>query len=470
MPQKKVYQIRPSGWQNPKEEWRRMSPVDYGTYWWMNWICIFQVHNDADKPEFLINFKAGLEATLGQCRHAAGTFERNKFGDFSIVTRPNSTATFVELWLDRPNDTETCIPFKEWKEHHNFASESLMSNPSSLVVFPSSSPASPDIPGSPQPTMAFQLTFIRGGAIFGLSSHHWFMDALGCGSFINQLAANCAAVAYKTVPPAFDENLMDRSRFIGPSLPENDLVDVSPPPALHTKRLPYAYLLFRLPHSKAAELKMLATPTDGSRISTYDAVVAYLWRINSKNRASIYKPTLWSKAIFGEPVNMRNKNYQGIMACGSLSLFQKKPLKLSEVISKAPLPKVASFIRTITDSVDAKTLEKHIVKNRRARDKVKLHKTLDWLPPMSLVLTDWRGVGVCGRDFGVGRCVALRAPSDDVVANLVILYPLRQVEDSPDHGWEIVLPFEEAHVYSLLSDPDLKRFFTFCGYEAHAAE
>jgi hypothetical protein len=65
------------------------------------------------------------------------------------------------------------------------------------------------------------------------------------------------------------------------------------------------------------------------------------------------------------------------MACGALSLLQKRPLTLAEVISKVPLSRVASFIRAITDSVDSNTLEKQMAKNARARDKLKLHKTLD---------------------------------------------------------------------------------------------
>lgn len=87
---------------------------------------------------------------------------------------------------------------------------------------------------------------------------------------------------------------------------------------------------------------------------------------------------------------------------------------------------------------------------------------------MSFVLTDWRGADVCGLDFGVGRCVALRSPADEVVGNLVLLYPRRKVEGDPDHGWEIVLPFEEQHTDMLVNDPDLRQFLEFCGFEAHA--
>lgn len=69
--------------------------------------------------------------------------------------------------------------------------------------------------------------------------------------------------------------------------------------------------------------------------------------------------------------------YQGIFACGAISLFQKKPLTLGQVMSEVPLSRVASFIRAITNSVDSAAMEKQVDKNRRARDKLKLHKTLD---------------------------------------------------------------------------------------------
>lgn len=183
------------------------------------------------------------------------------------------------------------------------------------------------------------------------------------------------------------------------------------------------------------------------------------------------------------------------MACGAISLFQKRPLRLGQVISTVPLSRVALFIRSITNMVTPELMEKQVKTNRLARDKLKLHKTLDvrislhrvhviylpadsltnplgpkFLPPMSFVLTDWRGASVCDLDFGCGRSVALRSPVDSIVGNLMILYPLRKADDDPDHGWEIVLPFEAEHVEMLINDPDLGKYFEFCGYEAHAAE
>lgn len=76
---------------------------------------------------------------------------------------------------------------------------------------------------------------------------------------------------------------------------------------------------------------------------------------------------------------------------------------------------------------------------------------------------------MCGLDFGFSKSVALRSPADEVVGNLIILYPRRKDEEDPDRGWEIVLPFEEEHVDMLINDPELNQFMAFCGYEAKAA-
>ena len=87
---------------------------------------------------------------------------------------------------------------------------------------------------------------------------------------------------------------------------------------------------------------------------------------------------------------------------------------------------------------------------------------------MSLALTDWRGADICGLDFGFGRSTAVRSPADEVIGNLLLLYPQRVPEENPDHGWDIALPFEEEHVDKLIADVDLAHYFQFCGYEAYA--
>jgi hypothetical protein len=60
------------------------------------------------------------------------------------------------------------------------------------------------------------------------------------------------------------------------------------------------FLLFHLPKSRAAELKKMATPEDGSYwISSYDAYATYIWRMLSKHRAKLFKPDMTGNLVWG---------------------------------------------------------------------------------------------------------------------------------------------------------------------------
>jgi hypothetical protein len=160
--------------------------------------------------------------------------------------------------------------------------------------------------------------------------------------------------------------------------------------------------------------------------------------------------------------------YQGNVLCGGLSQHQTNPLTLAEVISEAPLPRIAAFMRTITTSVTEETLEKTLAKVAPIRDKSNLDIPLDSLPPMSLTTTDWREAKMCDNDFGIGRPMAWRNLSDTVVENQMILYPPHNGNGNIQQGLEVVIPFETHAVDMLLEDADMKRFFEFRGFEVAA--
>lgn len=148
--------------------------------------------------------------------------------------------------------------------------------------------------------------------------------------------------------------------------------------------------------------------------------------------------------------------------------MQKEPLTLADVISEAPLSKLASFIRKITNDVTADALDKSIARVAPVRDKSKVQIRLDSLPPMSLAVTDWRDIDICEADFGFGRPAALRQMCENVVDNLLIIYPRRTATDVEDLGLELVVPFETHAVQRLIDDEDVKKFLTFVGFEAGA--
>ncbi|KAI5862016.1 transferase family-domain-containing protein [Durotheca rogersii] len=469
-----TFQIRPSGPQAEQEEAFRLSPLDLiVTQNYSTWALIFKLES-ADTAAIAETFKRALAATLGQCRHFVGTVEKGEGGSFSIVKKPDSTARFDVKWLDGPGDD---FPSFAELERAKFSSQSL--GDPGLLTIEGMSMASKRPPGTSPEVSGFQLTFIPGGMIFNVHKHHAVCDVTGTTSLVHQIADHCYSIRHGTPPPAWDEAFMDRSRFIPPPVDPKDQVQPPPPPPRHPDWLPCSWLLFHLPQSRVAELKQLAAPGDGTQISTYDALTAFLWRVMMRNRAQIYLPDLSLPAVFLESVNMRGRltpkvseRYQGNLLCGGLSQLQEKQLTLGEVISEVPLPRLAAYIRQITAGVDARTLEGFLAAMTPVADVSAMHSRLDIFPPMSLAVTDWRRATMCARDFGFGRPAAAKQIADVVYENMMMIYPQRPApEDSAaaaDQGLEVVIPFETHAVDLLIQDPDMQKYFEFVGYEAGA--
>ncbi|KAK5659473.1 hypothetical protein OQA88_674 [Cercophora sp. LCS_1] len=469
MARKEAISVRPSNWRQLQEEQTRLSPLDFViTQHYNNYALIFKLDEDLDKSVIVDIFVRGLEATLSQCRHIAGTVGKNSHGDFSIISTADSAVPVVVQWCD---GSESGFPCYSDIEKMHFVSGAL-GDPAKFTIpgMTMSSNASPDIK---PPVAGFQLTFIPGGMILAVHIHHFAMDVTGTSALVHQLASHCYSIAHETEPPAWDKALVDRSRFIPPRPAKEALIDPPEPPQRHPDWLPCSWLLFDISPSKLGELKRLATPTDGTWISTYDAVAAFLWRVVSKNREPFYNPDLSAPALFGESVNMRSRvdppvpaRYQGNLQCGGLSFLQKRQLTLAEVISGADLSDIAAYIRRITNDVTQETLEATIATAAKARDASNLHFRQNSIPPMSLIVTDWRKVDMGDADFGFGKPVAVRQFCDEVSENLITIYPRRKAQGDDDSGLEVVVPFERHAVDKLLEDPQMNIFFTCRGFEA----
>ncbi|KAE9364957.1 hypothetical protein N431DRAFT_352846 [Stipitochalara longipes BDJ] len=300
MGRKETFSLQPLGLENFAEEWFRLSALDivippnYNTY-----AIIFKLDR-TEEAVIVETFKRGIEATLAQCRHMVGTVERNEYGDYSIVKKRDSTVKFVVQWLNGPEDD---YPSYSDLESADFTCAAL-GDPEILGIEGMPKACHPD--NSPV-MVGFQLNFIREGLIFTIHVHHFGLDMMGTTSLVAQIADNCYSIQNGTPPPSWDEALMDRSRFFAPYVAAEELIDSMPTPERHPDWLPCSWLLFHLQPSKSAELKQLATPQDGTWISTYDALTALLWRVIARNRAKIYHPDLSEPAIFGEAINMRSR-------------------------------------------------------------------------------------------------------------------------------------------------------------------
>ncbi|OTA57487.1 acyltransferase [Hypoxylon sp. EC38] len=476
MPKKEEYRLRPYGWENdPEQESIRLSTLDYlAACVYNNYALFFKLDDGADKAKIAEVIKEGLERTLAQARHLVGTIEKNEYGDHSFVKKKDSTVGFIVQYLDSPEDN---FPSFSELEAAHFASSKLGDRIPLLSWNGLTYGERPECHPDASPFIsAFQANFIPGGLILNMHSHHYANDVMGWASLAHQLADNCASIVKKTPAPGWDMEAVKHTRFIAPEVSEDKKVDGPPAPSRYPHP-PSAALLLHLPKSKAAELKKLATPTDGSWISTYDAFAAFLWRHLSKQRATIYNPDPKESSLWGEAINMRSRldppvpeRIQRNVFFASLSATAPTKLTNAEVISEAPLWRLASYIRGLTNAMTNEALAKALESVAPIRDKTSLFIRIDSFPPLTIIMTDWRDTKITDADFGFAQPKAFRHLfANKIDEGLVIIYPPRATAN-PDEGCEFMIPFEKQLVRKLMDDPEFSQFFELRGYETTSVE
>ncbi|KAI1774509.1 acyltransferase [Hypoxylon cercidicola] len=476
MPKIEEYRLHPTGWENdPEQESFRLSALDYlAACTYNNYALFFKLDEGADKTKIAAALKEGLERTLAQARHLVGTIEKNEHGDHSFVKKKDSTVGFIVQHLDLPEDN--FISFSELEEAQ-FVSSKLGDKIPVLSWHGLTYGERPECHPDASPFVsAFQANFIPGGLIFNMHHHHYANDVMGWASFAHQLADNCASIVKGTPAPAWDMECVHHTRFIAPEVAEEAKVDGPPAPTRYPHP-PSAALLIHLPKSKAAELKKLASPTDGSWISTYDAFSAYLWRYLSKHRATLYNSPPDESSLWGEAVNMRprlsprepERIQRNVFYASLTATAPTKPTN-AEVISDWPLSKLASYIRGLTNSTTEETLGAALKAVAPIRDKTSLFIRIDSFPPLTIIMTDWRDTKICDANFGFSKPKAFRhlfaAKIDE---GLAIVYPPRD-SGNPDEGCEFMIPFEHQLVRQLMDDPEFNKYFEFRGYETKLVE
>lgn len=480
MPKTVEYQLRPLGWENdPEEERIRFSSLDYlAACTYNSWAIFLRLKDDSEetKAKTVDVLKAGLERTLSQCRHLAGTIEKNAGDDdHSFVKRRETTVKFVVKYFSASDD----VPSVSDLEAANFASTRL-GDTTRFVVDGMSYGEKPEYLPSAHPVVsAFQANFIPGGGlIFVTNSHHYSCDVMGWANFIHQLAENSYAVAHNTTPPAWDPANLDATRFTAVDFPSVSKVDGPTPPDRHPLLREHVSLLFHLPPAKAAELKKLATPPSGdiSWISTYDAFAAFLWRVLTRHRAVPYESTPDTVPLFIEAVNMRRRTDPPVAPRQQRNLFwaaasatsPPPQLSLQEITSQeteTPLSALASKIRTMTNSINQSALDQALAMLAPVRDKTCLFTRVNSFPPLTLCVTDWRESNICTADFGVGEVLGFRHFFDTVTEGLIVVYPPRKGKGDGQEGCEFVVTIEKEVVDAVLKDEELGRFFEFRGWE-----
>lgn len=475
MPEEDIFQIYPSNWENdPEEERFSFSTLDYLSVCTYNNYALFFRVDDADKPRVVETLKAGLARTLSQVRHICGTIEKDPSGGYSFVKKKDSNVRFVVQWLDSPKDSAAYPSFDDIAKA-NFCTSAL-GDLSCWSVPPMTYGEKPEAHPDCSPVVAaYKANFIRGGLVFIMHHHHYSNDVMGWAGLTHQLAENCYAIVNQTPFPSWDPACLDLSRLTKPDVPEESKVDGPPAPQRHPGHLPAEMLLFHLPKSKAAELKKLATPTDGSWISTYDAFSAFMWRTVTRLRAPTFKPDPSAPLLWIEAVDMRRRMHspkvparlqRNVMTGAMSSTAPVTAPTAAEVISEWPLPKLASYVRQLTNSITQEGLDQMLDIVAAVRDKSALNLRIDSHPPMSWLQTDHRDANITGADFGFAKPLTYRHLIDRLTNGVTIIYPSRDPSPESDEGPEFSISYETGLKEALIKDPKWNKYFEYRGVDA----
>jgi hypothetical protein len=477
MPRQEVHQLRPFGWENdPEEERFKVTTLDYLTACTYNNYALFFRLDNADKEKAAATLKEGLERTLSQARHYVGTIEKDAEGGHSFVKKKDSTVRFVVQWLDTPEDGAK-YPSIDDIERTNYSAVTL-GDLETWSVPPMTYGEKPEAHPDNHPVVsAFKANFVRGGLVFNMHHHHYTNDVMGWSGFTHQLAENCRAALTKTAFPTWDPVCLDLSRLIKKEVPEEVKVDGPPQPERHPDHTVGQSLLFHLPKSKAAELKKLAAPTDGSWISTYDAFSAFIWRTVTRLRAPVFKPEPSSHIFWAEAIDMRRRMHspkvhpriQHNVMFAALSNTSPVPQLTADEILHAPLSKLASYIRQMTDSVTQENLDKTLDMVAMVRDKTSLNIRIDSHPPMSILQTDHRDANIVAADFGFAKPLTYRHLLDRVTEGVIIIYPTRNNDAASDEGPEFSIAYEKHLAQDLINDAEFNKYFEYRGVDAEDA-
>jgi hypothetical protein len=423
--------------------------------------------------------KQGLERTLSQVRQFVGTIERDQDGQHSIVRKKTSTFKFVVQHLDTPRDS---FPSFEEIAESNFLSP-VLGDIDVLSNLPMTCGNKPEAHPDNSPVISsYKVNLIRGGLIFITHDHHYANGLVGKTGYLKQLAENCYAIAKSTRFPSWDPRCLDRSLFgipgfDTPSTSNAPQVDAPPRAQRNMQHKPSQSLVFHLCKSRALELKKAASPSDGSRISTYDAIVALMWRVQCKIREPLYKPGRDYKPLYAQGVSIAKlfkdvpARLQGNLQIDiSSTMFPLSELTLAEVISEVPLSKLATYVRQMTNSVTPEMLAAALQQHAAVRNKQDLSIHLDSFPPLALLVSDWRYADLCKMDYGFAEPTAYRHLFGGVPLCQAIVYPPRKGPAGDEEGMEVQFTFENELVPQLLKDSDWMKYFEFRGVDAWEEE
>ncbi|KAK9446503.1 transferase family-domain-containing protein [Limtongia smithiae] len=469
--------VRPSGWESSPESER--FPVSLlGHVMPKIYVLVsevFALPAGADTGAIIKSMTTGLKVALASFPVLCGCLEMD--------------ATTGQMWVTKKRESAAALHLKYMPggEFPSYAELEQKDFPASLLaahqILPSAVTAkqlhSPlgDNNDEGISIAAFQLNFIKDGLIVGVAIHHSVSDGPGCDGFLTTWAEN-SALALCGLPSVVKDvtfDLLNSPLNTAKPLPKQiakikDAYPVlknsggpmqPPPPGFVLPNL--VPQMWHFPKSKTEALKTKASSTDGSWISTYDAVMAMVWSSATRARMDLFKPAPESTTLLVHAVDTRSTwspplspSFLGVGTAPASC----KPLSIQDIIDPANLPLVAASVRSSIKQITPDYLTGLLEWIAGQDDRRYLEISLNSFLGMDFGGSSWQSMRAYEtHNFGFGFPSALRWPCP-MFDGFVFVYPSRANTKAAaaDEGIEVCICLEEGCHQRLMADSVLLEY------------
>lgn len=472
--------IKPLGWQDaPDSERFELSDMDHTMPKIYCQIAeIFELPQGSDKQIIVDSVSKGLEFALSQFPALAGTIHMDDQNGRMWVTKKKDSS--VGLYVKTADGDDGDLPTFDHLNQHDFPVHLLDGHRLLPKVVTEKQLFSPlGVNADDQTiTSTFQINFIRGGVILAAAIHHNCSDGTGCNGFLTTWAQSSAAARTGAPFKPIDKDALNRERLSAPK-PDSatwkaldgkfpilkDLGGPPPPPPADFKMPPMKIRLWHFPKSSAARLKQDIGAGLGADawISTYDAVIALLWKTVTRSKIPLLQPDLDAPAILAYGMNVRSRMdpplpdaYLGNV----VALPSTEPRPIRAILADGGLPDMALAVRGAMQSIDGAYVAGVSAWVAGLEDRRWIAVNMNSFLGMDLAATSWQAMTPYqDHDFGFGLPRALRWPHPQFEGYVFVLPSRAGVKaDAPDEGLEVIVCLEESCHDRLLQDEELLRY------------
>lgn len=331
-----------------------------------------------------------------------------------------------------------------------------------------------------------QVTFIEGGLILGLAIPHQVSDAMGFETLLttwaryavtagkngdlNGLPAANADFDSRDVlsAPAKSTHSAEQMRRFESQFPVMKLRDGPPaPPPADFKMPTVKTRIWHFPRSKLETLKAQCSAglEAGTWISTYDALLAIMWRATVRAKSPLVKPAPDAPSKAVHAVNVRGRADLAIPVRyigAGITMPTSKSLTVAEVLGdpKITLPILARAVRESITSVNTAYVADLVKYTAGAPDLRWSELDMHWVLGMDCMAFDWHTMkSYREHDFGFGTPAAVRWPHPGFEGFFFVLPSRAGVRNAgPDEGLEVCFGLEESCFAQLEKDEEFLQY------------